>query len=194
MNIMEIDKFFVFIIFFVPGFISIKIYDLLVLADRHDFSKSIQEAIGYSCLNYGALSWLIVLIHKYNFLDLYPILYFIIIFIIVFIFPIIWPILFLRLLTWKPITKYFNNPIPKPWDYIFLKREPFWIIIHLKNGGRVGGIYDNDSFASLSPIEEQIYLQEVWELDEFGKFIEPIKRSRGILIMREEISSIELFQ
>lgn len=154
MNLLEADKFFLFLIFFVPGFISIKIYDLLVLADRRDISKSMLEAIGYSCINYGSLSWLIILVHSNNFPEIYRAIYYSIIFLIFFIFPIIWPILLLRLLTWRPITKYFNSPIPKPWDYIFLKRESFWIIVHLKDGRKIGGMYDHDSFASLYPIEE----------------------------------------
>jgi len=106
----------------------------------------------------------------------------------------LWPILVIKLLSWKPALKYFNNPIPKPWDYVFLKREPYWIIIHLKDGKWIGGIYNKDSYASVYPIEEQIYLQEVWELDEKGKFIKPIERSKGIIVMRESISSVELFK
>ncbi|MBN2287445.1 MAG: hypothetical protein JXI43_13420 [Tissierellales bacterium] len=194
MKIPDVNNLIFFILFFVPGFISIKIYDFLVLGERRDFSKSFAEAIGYSCLNYGAFSWLLIIIHSNNFQVNNPILYFIFIFLILFIFPIIWPILFLGVLKFKPLKRYFNKLIPKPWDYVFLKREPFWIIIHLKNGNRVAGIYDMDSFASLYPVEEQIYLQQVWRLDKNGKFIEAIERSRGVIVMREEIALIEFFK
>lgn len=168
MDFSDFDKFIVFIVFFVPGFISIKIYDLLVIGDRRDFSKSILEAIGYSCLYYATLSWLILLIHSNNFFSNHTVFYVIVIFIILFLFPILWPILFIKLITCSKFLKYFNNPIPKPWDYVFLKREPYWVIIHLKDGKRIGGIYNTDSYASVYPIEEQIYLQEVWKLDEMG--------------------------
>lgn len=194
MVIPDMDNIFIFILFFIPGFVSMKVYDLLVLTDKRDFSKSLSEAIGYSCINYGALFWLIYIIFKYNIYLEHPLLFYTFALLILFIIPILWPLLFLRLITWEPITKHFRNPIPKPWDYVFLKRESYWIIINLKDGNRVGGIYGTDSFASLYPIEEQIYLQQVWQLDSNGKFIEPITGSKGIIIMREQISSIELLK
>ena len=46
-----------FLLFFVPGFVSIKVYDLLVPGERRDFSKSFYEAIAYSALNVGVLFW-----------------------------------------------------------------------------------------------------------------------------------------
>ena len=60
MNIWEADKLVLFLIFFIPGFVSIKVYDLLIPGEQRDFSKSILEVIGYSALNYGALSWFII--------------------------------------------------------------------------------------------------------------------------------------
>lgn len=194
MNLPIDNNFILFIIFFIPGFISVKIYDLIMLVEKRDFSKSISEVIGYSCLNYGALSWLIIFIHKSQYFINHLTIYYLMVVLILFIIPILWPILFLKIIKSKPLSKYINNPTPKPWDFVFLKREPYWIIIHLKNGLRIGGVYNTNSYASLYPIEEQIYLQEVWKLDKSGKFIEPIKRSRGIIIMREDISSIELFK
>jgi hypothetical protein len=46
-----------FLLFFVPGFISLKTYDLFVPGERRDFSKSIYEAVAYSALNLGVLFW-----------------------------------------------------------------------------------------------------------------------------------------
>ena len=57
----------------------------------------------------------------------------------------------------------------------------------------IGGIYDTNSFASACPEEEQIYLEKVWKLDHGGKFKEPIDRSQGMIILKDEILSIELF-
>lgn len=194
MNIPDLNEIIFIFLFFVPGFISIKIYALLVLGERRDFSKSFTEAVGYSCLNYGIFSWLLYIIFSTNFHQNHTIWFLIIIVLILFIFPIIWPIIFLYVIKCEPLSKFFNNPIPKPWDYVFLKREPFWTIIHLKNGDKIGGIYDSDSFASLYPVEEQIYLQQVWEMDHTGKFIKAIERSRGVIVMREEIALIEFFK
>jgi len=54
--------------------------------------------------------------------------------------------------------------------------------------------FDTNSFASSYPAEEQIYIEEVWDLDEKGKFIKPIERSKGIIISEKEISSVEFFK
>jgi len=51
-----------FLIFFIPGFISLKIYDLLVPGERRDFSKSAFDAIAYSALNFAVFLPLILLI------------------------------------------------------------------------------------------------------------------------------------
>lgn len=194
MDIWQMDKLVLFLVFFIPGFISIKIYDLLVPSERRDFSKSLLEVIGYSSLNFAALFWLIIPIHSENFYVHYKILYFILLLIIIFIIPILWPILFLKLSTLKPISKYIIHPIQKPWDYVFSKREAFWIIIHLKDGKKIGGRYGANSFSSSYPSEEQIYLEEVWKLDENSIFIESIERSKGIIVSAKEISSIEFFK
>jgi hypothetical protein len=58
---------------------------------------------------------------------------------------------------------------------------------------KIGGRFDTESFASSDPAEEQIYLQEVWILDEAGRFVSQVERSRGIIIMKSEIRAVEFF-
>src|SRR3989339_1623467 len=101
MVVWEINKLILFLIFIIPGFISIKVYDLIIAGERRDFSKSIYEMIGFSALNFAALSWLIILIHSGDFYSTHKYLYVFSIFIILFIFPIFWPILFSGLAKWK---------------------------------------------------------------------------------------------
>jgi len=194
MDIWQIDKFVLFLIIFIPGFISIKIYDLIVPREHRDFSKSLFEVIGYSSLNFAALSWLIILMHTQNFYSQNKFLYFLLLFLIMFLAPILWPLLFLIISSWTPIAKYIINPIQKPWDYVFGKKETYWIIVHLKDGRKIGGKFEKGSFASSYPAEEQIYLEEVWELDIKGNFIKPIDRSNGILIVGDEILAVEFFK
>ncbi|MFQ5675437.1 MAG: DUF6338 family protein, partial [bacterium] len=113
---------------------------------------------------------------------------------ILFLMPAIWPLLILKLRKWRPIGKHIVHPIKKPWDYVFSKRKSYWVIIHLKSGRQIGGQFGKKSFASSFPAEEQIFLQEVWELDEEEKFIKPIERSGGIIVLSDEILAIEFFQ
>lgn len=194
MNIWQIDSLVLFLIFFIPGFISIKVYDLLIPNERRDFSKSLFEAIGFSAINFAALSWLIIFINSENFYNEHNVWYLISLFCILFIAPIFWPFAFLKVSLWGPVAKYIIHPIQKPWDYIFSKKCVFWIIVHLKDKRRIGGKFDINSFASSYPSKEQIYLEEVWELDEEGKFIQPLERSNGIVILGEEIIAVEFFE
>ena len=193
MDIWQIDKLSLFLIFFIPGFISIKIYDLLIPSEKRDFSKSIFEVIGFSAINFAALSWFIILIHSGNFFRDHRIWYFLALLIVIFVIPILWPIVLLKVLFWSPIAKRVIHPILKPWDYIFGRRNAYWVIIHLQDGRKIGGKYDKNSFASSYPAEEQIYLEEVWELDEKSAFKKRIDRSNGIIILGKDISSIEFF-
>jgi len=75
MDIWNVDKLTLFLVFVLPGFISIKVYDLMVPGERRDFSKSLLEAISYSTLNFGALFWLIALIRRDGFYRGHFILY-----------------------------------------------------------------------------------------------------------------------
>ena len=70
MDIWNADKLALFIVFFVPGFISMKVYDLLVPGETRDASKSLLDAISYSTLNFAALFWLIAILQTGDFYHL----------------------------------------------------------------------------------------------------------------------------
>ena len=105
MDIWEIDKLILFLVFFIPGFISLKVYDLFIAGPRRDFSAAVLEAIGYSALNFAALSWLIVAMHSGGFQAQHRNLYFLAVFAVLFVFPLVWPLVFLRLARVGPIAR-----------------------------------------------------------------------------------------
>jgi hypothetical protein len=194
MDVWNADKLALFLIFFVPGFISMKVYDLMVPGEPRDFSKSIFEAISYSALNFAALFWLIAIVQTKEFYQGHFVLYSLTIVAIMVVVPAFWPYVFLRLSAWRPLAKRFVSPIRKPWDYVFGKHDPFWIIVHLKDGQKIGGRFGLDSFASSNPADEQIYLEEVWILDDNDRFLSPVEDSRGIIVMNDEIRAVEFFE
>lgn len=194
MDIWEPEKIILFLAFFMPGFISIKVYELIVATKRHDFSNSVLEAIGYSVLNFTVLSWLIILISSPDFNKNRPILYFICIIIIFFIFPTIWPLLFIKASKLRIFKKYILRPVNMPWDDVFSKREAYWVIIHMKDGRKIGGKYGTLSGASAFPNQRQIYLETLWKIDDNNAFIKKIERSKGAIFFEDEISIIEFFK
>tara|TARA_Y100001947_G_scaffold102715_1_gene87834 strand:+ start:253 stop:963 length:711 start_codon:yes stop_codon:yes gene_type:complete len=79
------------------------------------------------------------------------------------------------------------------WDYFFLKREAVFVVVHLKDGRRIGGWYGKKSFASLYPIQGHIYLEEVWTLNDDGGFIDKVPNTYGILIDPAVYELVEFF-
>jgi len=194
MEILDLEKLILFTIFFIPGFISIKVYDLLMPGERRNFSDSLFQVIAYSIFNFVIFFWLIYIIYAKELAVENTGLFVFLVFLIIFIFPIFLPIILLRITKLSFISKYIIHPIQKPWDYIFGKREALWVVIHLKDGRKIGGRYDTESFASYFPAEEQIYLQEVWRLNDRDGFKEPIERTSGIIILKDEMAMIEFFK
>lgn len=194
MDIWEPEKIILFLALFMPGFISIKVYELIVATKHRDFSDSVPEAIGYSVLNFAVLSWLIFLISSSDFNKNSPKLYYLYIILIFFIFPIIWPLLFIWASKLKFIKRYILSPINMPWDEVFSRREAYWVIIHMKDGRKIGGKYGKFSRASAFPNQRQIYLEKLWELDNNNVFLKKIERSNGAIFFEDEISVIEFFK
>lgn len=194
MNPFEATSLQLILVFFVPGFISMKVYDLLVPSERRDFSKSVLEAVSFSCINFGILYWTILAIHRGALYAERPGLYYMALIAILFLAPILWPVVYLRILDLPLVKRRTIQPFPKPWDYVFSNRESYWVILHLRDGRRIGGRFDTRSFASSYPADEQIYLEEVWQLDSDGKFLKKVDRTQGVIVTSADFQAIELFQ
>jgi len=193
MDIWEIDKLLIFLIFVIPGFISLKTYDLLVPNSNEDSSKRLIDAISYSCINYAILFVPIIFIEKKPLFDSDPILYALFYIFVVFVSPIIIACIWKKLRSSKKFQDVMPHPTKKPWDYVFSNRKCFWVIVELKDGRKIAGKYADKSFSSSYPENDQLYLEETWKLNKDGGFKRKRERSAGIIIVSDEISTIELF-
>ena len=194
MNIWEADKLILFIAFVIPGFISIKVYELLIPSQDKDSSRQVLDAITYSCINYGILIIPIMWAESSSFNQNHPGVYKLFYFFVLFVFPIIWVLLWKRIRSWDVFQDSVPHPTRKPWDYVFSKRKWYWVIVTLKNGEKIAGKYANQSFSSSAPADEQIYLEEAWVLNEDGGFDRPRSNTEGIIVVSNEISTVELFE
>lgn len=192
-GLLDADKLVLFILFFIPGFISIKIYEHLVARDKYNFSDGFIEVMGYSCLNYAFYSWLIWIVVVFDYHVNHPVRTGFIIFLIVFISPILWPFLARKFYKSALFKRAAIGPERSAWDHVFCKREGCWILVHLKDGTKIAGRYGTDSFASSYPRREDIYIQEIWRLDEDQNFDVPVPGSKGMMLFRDEIKFIEFF-
>lgn len=193
MELFTFNNMIFFILFFIPGFISMKVYHLLIASGNTDFSKSITEVIAFSSINYASLSWLIIIVYKNDVYANHFYLFISISFFIIFIAPILWTILYVRLAKSKFLGKYILSPIKEPWDFFFEKRKSCWVIVNLNSGERIGGVYSDKSYSSAFPNKYQLYLEELWEVDTEGYFIQRKERTNGIIIFGDEIKSLEFY-
>lgn len=193
MDIWSTDKLIIFLAFVIPGFVSLKTYELLSPGEYKDSSKQIVDAIAYSCINYAILFIPIRIIEKGTLSEKYPSTYMLFYLVVVFIAPIGWVFIWKFFRTRKIFQKIAPHPTQKPWDYVFSKRNPYWIKVTLKDGTKIAGRYSDNSFASSSPSDEQIYLEESWLLNEKSGFDRAKKRTAGVIIFSDDISYVELF-
>ena len=122
MDIWSTDKLTLFLIFFLPGFISMKVYDLMVPSAPREAAKSLHEAISYSALNFGFWSWLIALLFAGDYYHRHFIWFSFAVVLILLVAPIFWPFAYLKLASWAPIAKTTSpTPFKSPGTTIFRK-------------------------------------------------------------------------
>ena len=194
MGAITFDKILLLTIFFVPGFVYLKAYRLFIAETRTDFSKDLYEAIGYSFLNALIFSYPLFKIHSDKFIDRYPVWYFVVMFSVIVIAPIIYAMIFNIIAKRKWFSRFLINPTKSAWDSFFSKRESYFVIVTLKNGKKIGGKYGLNSYSSTYPNPKEIYLEEVWKLnDKEDGFDVVVDQTEGVLITENEISTIEFY-
>jgi uncharacterized protein DUF6338 len=193
MDIWDADKLLLFIAFVIPGFVSLKTYELLIPAATKGTDKRLIDAVAYSSINYALLLWPIYEIEIHKVRDSYPTAYVLFYFFVLFVAPISWACVIKGLRTTKFFQKSIPHPTGKPWDYVFAQRKPYWVIVTLKDGKQFAGRYDSASFASSAPAPEQLYLEETWVLNSDGGFERLRSETAGILILSSEIMTVEFF-
>lgn len=192
MDIWEINKLALFIAFVIPGFISIKAYQLAFPGTERATSDQLIDAIAYSSINYALLIYPIIAIESSSFKETYKSLYYLFYVFVLFIAPIIWVLIWKHLRTRDFFQRNAPHPTAKPWDYVFAQRKPYWVKVTLKDGTIIGGRYADKSFASSAPAPEQIYLEETWVINDKGGFVRAKNNTAGVIILSSDISHIEL--
>ena len=193
MGALEADKLVIFVLFVIPGFVSLRVYDLLYPAERVDGLRRLVEAISYSCINYAVLSpFLVPYWSSLTSPNLNKAVGILVLIGALLVAPIALAYLwnYLRLiLARKGII---HHPIGRSWDYVFQKQKKYWIIIHLKDDREtIGGYYGSGSFASSAPEPQDIFLEEAWKMKTTGGFDRIKTRSKGVLVKADVISHIE---
>lgn len=194
MNIWNINSILIFVAFVIPGFISIKIYEMLIPGPYSGSNEKIVDAISYSSINYAVFAIPIYFVESSGLANNHKLLYIFFYIFVLFVAPVGWVSIYKYLRENKFIASKLVHPIQKPWDYVFGKRMPYWVLATLNNGVRLGGYYGYDSFASSSPAPPELYLEQAWEINKDGGFERVHDDTNGLLINGGEIQFLELFK
>ena len=81
-DLLDIDRLTLFLFLVVPGFIAVKVYDLLVPAGRRNFGDALVDVISYSVLNLALFGWILLLLR-----DLFPRGYLLALYVVLFVSP-----------------------------------------------------------------------------------------------------------
>jgi hypothetical protein len=105
----------------------------------------------------------------------------------VFATPILLAYIFYRLDKRGTIKNWGTHQSPTSWDWFFSNRAGnYYVLFHRKEGKELGGYFGERSFATSSPNAQQIYVEEVWLLDEDGRFVERVEETDGAIVNRED--------
>jgi hypothetical protein len=184
----------IFLFFVAPGVVASRVYSYLVPSERRKLSDYLVELVTFSMFYLALFFWLIGLLYTAEIRSSSFLFYFLML-VAVFIVPAAlgWLGSYLMQAPWlRHFVKLVIHPVPMSWDYVFSKGKSYWIIFHLKNGKKIGGYYSTDSFASGYPDTQEIYVQELWQLDDLGRFRQKVGRTAGGYFRTEDCDFIEL--
>lgn len=80
--------------------------------------------------------------------------------------------------------------MPTAWDWMFSRMKESWVLAILKDGTKFAGFCGRDSFASSDPKERDLYIQQVYEIDDQNVWH---PRDSSVLIAAGEIRTIEFW-
>lgn len=186
------QKMFIFILFFVPGLISLRIWRLLVAAERIDFSTAFYEVLGYGAINFVVVFWLPTLIVGREFWSAHRQASIAYLLMGTLVLPTVWPLLVHR--TRIGLSRHLVHPTGRAWDHFFGRREPCWVLIHRRDGSVAGGVFAGHSFASDGAGPRDLYLEQLWVVSDKGAFVSPVPASKGALFFEHDIAAIEFFE
>jgi hypothetical protein len=183
---------FLFIFFFFPGFVSLKIWQLFYDSKQQEKEKLIFDCIFLSIINFGFLAPLSIYLYKWDWPN-HPVWTGLFVLLYCIIGPIIWPCLWHWLRNKKYIYKYIDLAYPSAWDYFVHQKQSCFMIIHLKDDSMIGGYFGENSYASAYSDKNSIYLEKAYKINPDGTFGEQITDSFGLVISEDNYKFIEFF-
>jgi hypothetical protein len=190
---LTIEKLQLFLLVVLPGLVAIRVYDLFCPTDKRDFTTFITDAAMFSLIHLAVWSPLLVPLNQGDWARGHFALYSLISLMVLVVSPAIVSIGF-YVLRVKFLFRWIAHPTPTGWDYFFSNKYPCFLLFHLKNGKKVGGYLSSNSFVSQYPRPPEVYVENVWQVDEDGRFVAKIDGSLGMIVRFADCDLIEFFK
>src|ERR1700680_479654 len=195
-----------FLLLCVPGTIAVSIYDVRVPGERRKFGEMSIALVTYSALiDIAALIFLTF--HPISLCsplfpaggshpvpcDPWPPIVFALFFVVILPAAVGWFSFDAR--RWLSRIVLALSPVPMAWDELFSrlaeKKEPVAIVLTLKDGSKVGGVWDKDAFVSTYPADGDLLIAVPCTLDpQTGQIAQRIAGSQGLLVKRDDILAL----
>lgn len=195
MDLKDIPTSILFVLLFTPGFVATRAFDLFVPRAERDYGKALYEVIGYSLLTYAVCAPILIWWFRQPYLSIGTnILLALTIMIVI---PAMLSLVYLNIFRIPAFSRVLVSPTPTSWDWAFERSstEPYFVLIHLKDGRRVGGLIYKGSYTSTYPLPPDIFIPEVWQINQdTGEFIAPVPRTAGLAVLGNTIEMAEFFK
>jgi hypothetical protein len=194
---LTIEKLLLFLLVVLPGFVAMKVFDLLAPPAKREFGSSIIDVISYGLINLAFWCWAVIPLTQDKYPQQHPVWFSLVAFVIVVVSPALLSLGFYTLrVTW--LARWLDHPTRTAWDHFFCSVRDCWVLFHLKDGRLLGARYSGiDSpvgFVATFPQEPEIYVRETWRVDEHGKFKEKVAGTLGMVIRFSECQRIEFLE
>lgn len=186
----------------VPGYVVVKVYDLLAPGERRSVGEAIIDILAWSFMLMLLWFWPFAAMYEYS--DLLStwfryLILFVLTILAVFVTPLLAAYLLYRVRHrgfLRGGAKGSSTPAsPTSWDWFFSENASnYYVRFHLKTGEKLGGYYGENSFATSFPNKQEVYIEEEWHLDEDGQFSEPIEGTKGAFVNREDCSLVRFLE
>ena len=177
-----------------PGLLAVSTYRLIVPGPRVDWGTSAAQGLFFSVINYIVLFPALYFVSNVERATTAPRLYWLSSLVLLALGPIGLAVVWVWVRRRPAVSRWLQHPDPSPWDHYFNRRENKFVILRLLDGNIIGGYFGPGSYASSFPDHGDLYLSALYQVDENGKFGDPISGTDGLLIRGNQYKYIELFE
>lgn len=200
MTFTSFDAVFFTLAFLVPGFVWESVLHMFLRRREDRTERTWVRFLTLSALNYGLWSWLVYLLLVRDAALGRPWVAALAWFFILFVSPVALGaatgLLSQRATVRRLLARYgiyTVHPVPTAWDYVFSESTGSWALATLVDGSTVAGVFSARSFASSDPSERDLFLEQVYRVDDDGLW-QPVPMNRGVWIRGEAIRAIEFLE